>query len=179
MNIRWSPTLRRFEAEFTSFAEDYAAVRRAKFKTDGPPEWLWWTQSVKVLNALRANKPESGLTITPEALEVYKPMALMEEKNQEVRKQFDKTKKKVRRAKNVPEIDPTCLVSSIEFPEGKWWIGFEDLKPRKPFVSEFPPQAPPPALLCVSCAQPVYFYENTEDKICLFCEKELDNVFGV
>jgi hypothetical protein len=116
------------------------------------------------------------LTVTPEALEIYKPMAEMEEKNRAVKLLLDKTKKKVKRAQNVPEVDPACQVSSIEFPEGKWWIGFEDLKPHKPYVSEMPPIPNPPTLLCVSCSQPVYFYEYPEIPQCLWCSKEIDGL---
>ena len=152
MNIRWSAAAQRFECEFQEFAGDLAAVKAAKFKTDGPPGWCWWTQSIKALNAIRKDRPASGLTITPEALAVYTPLAEQEAKNSEVRTQLAIAKKVLKKSlvKQELETHPTL-------PEGVAWIGKEHLPSVAPWIPEprLPPP-PPPDLLCVICAQPVY-----------------------
>ena len=161
MNIRYNPTERRFEAEFSDFNGDLAAVKKAGFKTTGAPGWVWWTAKIPVLNKLRANKPASGLTITDEAFSVYEPLALQEAKNDELRKLAAQAQKAQKKAEN----------SSNWLPEGKDSLGREDLPPHPPSDPRFTPP-PPPDTLCSCCDQPVYFYElQGVFPLCLWCEK--------
>lgn len=168
MNIIWDNANKEFVAQFEEFAGDLEAVKAAGFRTDGPPGWRWFAPApgVKALNRLRANKPASGLTISVDALEIYKPLAEIEEKNQAVLdrlKDYKKTLKKAQKeaAKHAPQI-----------PDDKMYISLEDLPPLPPFVSshlvvEFPGEK----LICVSCADRVYFYEYPDIPMCLFCAK--------
>ena len=171
MNLRWNPGLRRFEAEFATdqfgqmvdFQNDLDAVKTAGFKTDGPPAWLWWTQKSEVLQALRTkHRPPSGLTITPEALAVFGPMLEMGEKNQAIKKELAKARKEVRK-----QAAPKWM------PPGKDCLERSDLPPRPPYVSPYP-KTPKPDLKCRICGDCLYLPDNIEDKICLFCEIELD-----
>jgi hypothetical protein len=169
MNIRYNVVLQRFEAEFsTDFNGDLSAVKTAGFKTDGPPGWCWWTQKIAVLNKLRANKPISGLTITPEALATYGPLAEAEAKNDAIRKQAADAKKALKKKldKERKESETAPFV-----PEGKEWVEAADLPPLPPYVSSYVLPSPPD-LLCSVCAQPVYFYEKQDPPTCLWCEKE-------
>src|ERR1700687_1948765 len=99
MNIVWDKSAREFVAQFDDFHTDLEAAKEAGFRTNGPPEWRWYAPSpgVKALNRLREKRPASGLTISPEALEIYKPLAELEAKNTEVRKQLTEAKKKVKK----------------------------------------------------------------------------------
>lgn len=162
MNIRWNSEQGRFEAEFSKdFNNDLDRVKTAKFKTDGQPNWVWWTKSVQNLNKLRQNKPPSGLTITPEAFEVYKTLQAQYETNQQVKKEFKQANKKAIQARQ-----PSWL------PAGKEYLTKEDLPPMPPFV---PPVGTTPMavpdLKCIECGSPVYFYEFPEIPMCLWCDK--------
>ncbi len=162
MNIRYNRAENRFEAEFSDFAGDQHAVKEAGFKTTGAPQWIWWTQKVPVMEKLRKNRPASGLTITPEASDVYTPLLEQERKNDEIRKLAKKAK-----ADQEPH--------SNWLPDGKEYLEREDLPPQPPLEKPFQPP-PPPDTQCSNCGQPVYFYELLGVfPLCLFCEKELDN----
>jgi hypothetical protein len=166
MNIRWDTIDRIFIAEFSSdFHGDLSAVKAAGFRTDGPPLWRWYAPSpgIKALNRLRANRPFSGLTISPEALGVYTPLAIQEEKNDVVKKQLAKFKKAQKK-----EVKKQELQSSPTLTESKIWIGYEDLPAAIAYKPSFV-IPPPPDLKCGSCGQPVYFYELPA--LCLWCEK--------
>ncbi len=170
MNLRYNQTLRRFEAEFsTDFAGDLAAVKTAGFRTDGPPVWAWWTDKIKALNALREHRPESGLSINQDALEVYETLTKMAEKNAEVKKQFAETRKKVKKEQVQQEQEEETL-KIFAIPEGKMWIGPEDFPYKSPFISEIVPIPSPPSLRCSNCGEPVYFYEQQDPPLCLWCE---------
>lgn len=168
MNVRYNSIEGRFEAEFSQdFQGDLQAVKEAKFHTDGPPAWIWYAPSpgIKALNRLREKKPASGLTITPEALEIYRPLAEAEAKNDAVRKQLADFKKKQKKEQKKSE-NTIPQISG-----GKGWIGPEDLPPAPAYVSSFV-RPPDPDLKCVICTQPVYFYERQEPTpMCIWCEK--------
>lgn len=164
MNLVWNKSIRRFEAQFTDFAGDLAAVKAAGFKTDGPPSWVWWTHKVAVLNKLRKNKPSSGLLITDEALSEYTPLAEMEAKNEE-------TKKLLKKAKG----EAVKLRAPSWIPAGKDSLGPEDLPPYDSSRSSFVRPIPPPTR-CLLCGDPTYpIYE--QENLCLWCEKQDDKVF--
>lgn len=174
MNIRYNTFERRFEAEFSQdFNGDLAAIKAAGFRTDGPPAWIWHTQKIAVLNKLRENKPASGLTITPEALEVYKPLALQEEQNQAVKKQLAEVKKKVKKERKKQDAASDSPLTGLT--DEKWWIDAEDLPPSSTtYISSFV-VPPPPDLSCSLCQQPVYPYEYPEIPMCLWCAKDSQN----
>jgi hypothetical protein len=171
VNIRWSDAQQRFEVEFQDFAGNLESVKAHGFKTDGPPGWIWWTQKIKVLNALRANKPASGLSITPEALAVYTPLAEQEAKNDAVKKALAEARKALKKEHKKQEV----LSGTPTLPEGCAWIGKENLPALADFEKTFVPPTPP-ALRCLTCSDPVYDYEYPEIPQCLWCHKiTLDN----
>ena len=174
MNIRWDTTESVFVAEFSQdFNGDLEAVKMAGFRTFGPPAWVWYAPSlgIKALNRLRENRPASGLTITPEALEVYKPLALIEEQNAATRKQLAEVKKKVKKERKESEIKIVPDAAFAGLNEGKWWIGTEDLPPWSEIASETTPEAIQEGPRCVVCRQLVYSYEYPEIPMCLWCSK--------
>ncbi len=162
MIISYNKTERRFEAQFSDFQNDLQAVKNAGFKTTGAiGGWVWWTSKIPVLEKLRANKPPGGLQITPDAYDVYAPLALQEQQNAEVRKQLAQARRQANKAKN----------SSNWLPDGKEYLSQEDLPPIPPLERNYTPP-PPPDVLCSCCGEPVYFYElQGVFPLCLFCEK--------
>ena len=173
MNISWHPTERVFIAEFSSdFQGDLAAVKEAGFKPLGvPPPWIWFAPSIKALNKLREKRPASGLTITPEALEVYKPLAEVEARNDAVKAQLAEQKKELKK-KLQKEQKESAKCDWL--PIGKEYLDKEDLPPIATFNRVYAPP-PPPDLRCHICNQPVYIeYEKTVPPTCLWCETQLD-----
>ncbi len=178
MNIRYNAAFRRYEAEFTSdFNGDLSAVKNAGFKTDGPPAWVWYTAKIPVLNKLREHKPVSGLTITPDALEVYKVQAEQEARKAELKKQFSVLEKKAKKERKDKEQE-AATSTLFNIPEGQIWIGPEDLPPKPPFVSELPVPVPHKGPWCHVCGQPVYLYELQEPPTCLWCELHPSKIFA-
>lgn len=176
MNIRWSPERRQFEAEFSSdFQGDLEAVKEAGWRTTGAPAWLWYAPppGIKALNRLREKKPASGLTITPEALEVYRPLAEQEAKNAEIRKAAAELAKANKKQKKKEEQE---AIASEIMPDDKIYITAADLPPMPPSENRYI-SPPPPKELCQFCGQPLYFYESKD--LCLFCEKQLDSMVPV
>jgi hypothetical protein len=177
MNISWNQIEKVFVAEFSAdFQGDLEAVKLAGFRTFGPPNWLWYAPppGIKALNRLREHRPASDLTISPEALAVYQPLAEREAKNAEVKKALADAKKKVKK-EQVEKEEEAATTSLFTIPKGKIWVGPEDLPPKPPFVSSFTPP-PPPDMKCHICGQPVYFYELQEPiPLCLWCEKQKYN----
>lgn len=177
MNIQWDNLAREFVAEFSSdFQGDLEAVKEAGFRTNGPPEWRWHAPApgIKALNRLRKNRPASGLIISPEAFEVYKPLAEMEAKNDEVRAKLAEIKKQQKK------VEKEAAKSQPQIPEGKMYIEAADLPPMPPYVSSHTIPDVPFTGICLSCGSRLYFYESKD--LCLWCEKheiKLDNVFGI
>jgi hypothetical protein len=161
--------MRRFEAEFSDFGGDLAAVKACGFKTDGPPMWVWYTQKVTVINKLRENRPASGLTITPDAKAHYTTMAVSEEANAKVKAQAAQIRKEQQKVLKEAEEKSELII-----PE-KGYIGAEDL-PLMPLSEKHYVPPPPPETLCIVCQTPVYFYELQNPPTCLWCEiNVLDN----
>lgn len=174
MNLRWSGTFRRFEAEFSDFQGDLAAVKAAGFKPDtSSGAWVWWTAKSAVLTKLRNNKPASGLTITPEAREQYTALAALDAKNAEVKAALQKHQKE---QKKTPPKDSMKMCDL-----GFACISKEDLPPMPPFAQPRPQaNLDPNAMKCIICETPTYFYEKQDPPTCLWCEKiVLDNATEV
>lgn len=178
MNIRWNSTESRFEAEFSiDFQGDLEAVKTAKFHTTGPPDWIWYAPSpgIKALNRLRAKKPASGLTISPEALAIYQPLAIQEAANEEVKKQLAEAKKKAK--KEEVQNAPVTTKHPEYYFTPEWYEAWRDApiepSPKSTYVFPFP-VAPPPDLKCIYCHAPVYFYEQEDPPICMWCQKQED-----
>ncbi len=170
MNIAYNITAARFEAQFsTDFQGDLAAVKAAKFRCDGPPSWLWWTVKLDALNALRENKPASGLTIDNAAFPYYTRLVEMETANAAARAKFAPIKEKQVKAKKERKKreDKERTYTTVVIPE-KGYIGVEDLSPQPPSEKPYIPPAPPETR-CFMCQQPTYFYELPD--LCLYCEK--------
>lgn len=168
MNLRWNGTHRRWEVEFsTDFQGDLVAVKAAGFKTEGPPEWVWYSYKAEPLQKLRENRPASGLTITPEAREQFTALVTVEAKNAETKAQLAEHNKVLKKNLKTQKLDATALV----IPE-KGYIDATDLPLHETeYVSYVPPS--PPDTLCIVCKTPIYFYELQDPSICLFCEKEV------
>jgi hypothetical protein len=166
MNIRWNAAESRFEAEFSSdFTGDLEAVKIAKFHTDGPPSWVWYAPppGIAALNRLRLNRPASGLTITPEALAVFEPLAQQEIKNAEIRKQLAEQRKQAKK-KQSPK-------SNWLLP-GKEYLGAEDLPAAPPFVPLYTVSKIAPVGACRVCKDPTFGWPDLID-LCLYCEKQI------
>jgi hypothetical protein len=167
VNLRWNP-IGRFEAEFSSdFQGDLDAVKLAKFKTDGPPGWVWHTNKIDVINRLRKNKPQSGLSIYPQALQVYEQLKTQHDKNIEVKKQFKKAQLALKNSQEAAE--------GVQILQGKMFITKDDLPPMPPRVSDYV-SPPPPDLKCLDCQDPVYWWEYPEIPRCLWCQIQLEKV---
>lgn len=173
MNIRWNITEKRFEAEFVDFQGDLATVKAAGFKTSGPPEWLWFTTNVVVLNKLRKNRPASDLEIYPEALAIYNTLNEQFEQTKKIKKELARQRLLARQQKisqPEPVLDET---GEIDWSKTKWWIGKEDL-PAPPEFKFSVAITPPPDLKCRDCGSPVYDFEYPEIPQCLWCNKLAD-----
>ena len=163
MNLIWNGTHRRFEAQFEEFQGDLAAVKAAGFKTDGAPEWIWYTCRAGPLTKLRENRPPSGLTISPEARENFTALLSVETKNAETKAQLAAHNKELKKKLKID--DKEILV----IPE-KGYIDASDLPFKPSPVVAYKPPAPP-TTLCIVCQDPVYFYEKQDPPTCLWCEK--------
>jgi hypothetical protein len=178
MRIIWNEDEKKFQAELTPgdfWREEMELVKSVGFKTSGPPAWTWCTPKASVLNKLRDNKPKSGLFLTEVALEKYKSFSEKEEKNEAVKKAFLEAKKAAKKVSLDPSIKYEGMVELV-IPE-KGYIGAEDLPPMPPWVNPRKEILTPCSGICMICESPVYFYEK--DTICLWCEKELDNLPAV
>lgn len=184
MNIGYNTAFNRFEAQFsTDFQGDLAAVKTAKFKCDGPPTWTWWTAKLDALNKLRENKPTSGLTISEEAYAVYTRLSEIEKENAAAREKFkpikeEQAKQKKQRRKEQIDQKKYVTIKIFPHPDDPWGDGVtkEDLPPMPPYENENKPE-PHFGPWCVYCRAPVFFFEKQEPPTCLWCEKQLDEVF--
>ena len=156
MRIVWNPKYSEFEAEFTDFRPDQAAAKKAGFRTAGPPDWVWRTSKANPLTKLRKTRPESGLTITPDALLNYNRLKAQEDQNAAILAQL-KAEKAAQKADSVEE------ETDGEFVYEKF-----DQNEASLYVRYIPPL--PPTTLCHVCQTPVYFYECQSPPTCLDCE---------
>src|SRR6516164_6336026 len=102
MNLTWNTEKRRFEAKFTDFQTDLALVKEAGFKTDGPPQWVWYTPKAMVVATLRG-KP--GMTITPEARAQFNLLHPVEEQNAKTKAAMAEHQKALRKTLKKQKLD--------------------------------------------------------------------------
>jgi hypothetical protein len=174
MKISWDKTNHYFVLEFSAdFQSDLAAAKSAGFKTAGPPLWVWLSPKTEPLTKLKENKPASGLTITPEALERYTALKALEAANTEVKAQLDLAKKALRKEQKYQEqIAPPAeheMEHGCDFDYNK-------VSDNKPVWFVPPVIPPPPTILCHVCQTPVYWNELQEPPTCLWCEFPENNV---
>jgi hypothetical protein len=170
MNLRWNGTLRCFEAEFSSdFQGDLAAVKAAGFKTDGPPQWVWYTAKAGPLNKLREARPASGLTINPDAKQQFAVLYEVELSNAKVKAELATHTKVLKKKLRVEEEQVT---HAVHIPP-KGYIDATDLPPYTPPASTLPKPIPLVGPACIICGDILAFYEKLA---CLWCSKiVLDN----
>jgi hypothetical protein len=183
MRIIWNIASNCFQAELTPGAlwqKDLEAIKSAGFRTTGPPDWIWQAPSVRAVMRLRANKPESGLSISPEALAKYTPQAEQEEKNEAVKKQFAEGRKAVKKEQKKKEIEVEVQAAAYELMLSE--KGYKDASDYPPYVSIAKPFIPldnnREYKLCSNCGDEVetflYAETETEPQYCLWCQKVLD-----
>lgn len=163
MKIFWDPENLWFRLELgtESFKTDLDLAKAAGFRTTGPPNWIWYTQGLKVLKALKKVHPDP-IPISTEALQKYKDFQEAEDRKAETKK-------------IVKELKAKLTVPVVEI-EDEIWIRVEP----KPFVrtNVYRPPAPP-EIRCTFCGDPVYDYERLEPvPICLWCEKTIADLQG-
>src|SRR5271166_1587642 len=122
MNLRWNSTLNRFEAEFSSdFQGVLAALKAGGFRTDGAPQWIWYSYKAGSLAKL---KGRPGLAISPEARAQFNALWVVEERNAKVKAELAEHKKALRKKLKIEEQE----ANAIEIPE-KGYIDASDLPP--------------------------------------------------
>jgi hypothetical protein len=170
MRITWNSQESRFEAELTPgtlWTSDKESLSRSKFSCVGPPSWVWWAVKPSVLSSLKEHRPESGLSITPEALQNYLRLKAIDDANQAVKEQLDLAKKALRKEQKYQEqIAPPAeheMEHGCDFDYNK-------VSDNKPVWFVPPVIPPPPTILCHVCQTPVYWNESQEPPICLWCE---------
>ncbi len=173
MNLRWNGSLRRFEAEFsTDFHGDLAAVKASGFKTDGAPEWIWYTYKAGPLGKLRENRPPSGLTISPEAREQFTSLWNLEEKNAKLKAELAAHNKELKKKLKIADQDAKASAGPKMkmCAEGYMCISKEDLPPMPARVGAYvaPVWDGPRCSICQSQLPP---FELHSPNICMFCEK--------
>ena len=168
MRITWNSQFKQFEAQLTPgehWAADQQAVKAAGFKTEGPPSWVWLTQRAGPLTKLRTNRPNSGLSITTEALENYNRLEAQETANAAVKKAL-KDAKKAQKKEKADTDEKHGTGTSFRYDADGWAI--IELGESKIWNKFIPPV--PPSTLCSVCRTPVYWYESQEPLLCLDCE---------
>lgn len=190
MNLRWSNTENRFEAEFSQdFAGDLEAIKAARWSTTGAPSWVWHTPAphIPALNRLKANRPASGLTISPEALAVYAPLNAQYEANEAVKVQLKAARKAADKEQKAADkaLANAAPVSKhqLEHPEyyftpewyEAWIAGTAPPHPASTWVCPTLINRPEAILRCQDCNDPIYFYESQDPPACLWCSKLRDD----
>ena len=165
MRIIWNSAQETFELEFdrSRWHEDLALAKGAKFKTTGPPDWVWFTTKVKCLQYLQEHKPLGGIAITEEALAQFKERSKQEEAKEAVMKIYRDEKAKEKKKKRSARAEQE----------------HEERRENYKLIEHVPYKAPPPPdVLCVSCKDPVYdiFEQVLPYPICLWCEKTVIDV---
>jgi hypothetical protein len=182
MRIIWALDSNCFEAVLTPgvlWQKDLDAVKAAGFRASGPPDWRWQAMNVKAVMKLRANKPESGLSISPEALAKYMPQAEQEEKNEAVKKQFAEGRKALKKETKKKEVEVEVQAATFELMLSE--KGYKDASDYPPYVSIAKPFIPLDKSreykLCSNCGDEVetFLYAKTEPEpeFCMWCQKTL------
>jgi len=170
MKITWNRQEARFEAVLTAgamWSGDKDALSLANFSCTGPPLWIWFATKAIIISSLRENRPQSGLTITPEALERYTALQALEAVNTAVKAQLDLAKKALRKEQKYQT--ETAAPTEEETEHGRDFDYIKTVMSKScPYIPPIVP--PPPTTLCQICQTPVYFYERQEPPTCLWCE---------
>ena len=169
MRIVWNLTENRFEAQFDQGSNWLAckdAVSAAGFKTAGPPTWTWFSIRSLALTKLRENRPVSGLTITPEALEKYNSLKVQDEANLAVKAEYQKVRKALKKEQQLNERCATGPQLQADPELGECF----KVEPGESRIWNKPVVPPPPTILCHICRTPVYAYELQDPPTCLDCE---------
>jgi hypothetical protein len=170
MRIIWNSTEQRFEAELTlgpEWASDKESVSQNGFRCAGPPLWIWSCTKPGVLTLLRENRPKSGLTITPEALQQYDRLKAQDDTNAAVKASLDvarkaqKKEQKYQQRCEQPTEDETVHGSDFDYIR---------VEPGESRIWSMPIIFAPPTTLCHVCRTPVYFHECQDPPTCLECE---------
>jgi len=166
VRIVWDDNENRFLAELTpgeQWRDDMEAVKSAGFRTTGPPDWQWYAGTIETLENIRKHPPKSGLLITEQALQKYKPLLEKFQQKQELRKQFKRAQKIAKKSEKLSEpemffgaeLGIMCLV----------------VKPTQTaFVSTFT-RPEPPKDRCLLCDEPLY-WPLDGPTFCAWCEIE-------
>jgi hypothetical protein len=160
MRLIWSNENNWFQAEYQR--DDVDFLKTAKFRTLGPPQWIWYAPppGIVALDRLRKNPPPSGLIITELALERYNSAKEQFNKKTEVKKLYEHAKQVAEEAAapkwetyQDPDTGITCFI----------------VKPiEEVFHWKFTPPIPP-AEYCFVCGSPVYLLDYPD--LCLWCSK--------
>jgi hypothetical protein len=171
MNLSWNPSLRRFEVQFQDFGEEQPLVKASGFKTDGPPNWVWYSIKSEPLTALREKRRPTVLTIDSAAKTEYLALKKIEDLNASTKALIKEQKKAL---KKKLENDRQDKLKPGEYFDPVLQCTFLIVEP-KPFVSEKNPYAPPPPpeTTCFICDTPVHSYEYGEGQppACMWCSK--------
>ena len=217
MRIVWNTDTVCFELEFDrgNFQGDLDTAKAAGFRTSGPPAWTWFSPSTKALKALQANRPSEGLTISDEALKIFKSKCASEDEAARIKKMYSDAKAKAageltedekaakraeKEAARIAAGKPAIVRKPRQARGGDRGRHEEDIdkgidkgieERPEPLEIEIdgviyyevslPPivlknvfrKPDPPEKRCVFCRDPIYWYENQEPGICLWCEKTI------
>lgn len=176
-----------------NFQNNLDCAKGAGFKTTGPPSWIWYTEKVKVLKAIRENRPTEGLTITEEARKEFNDRVIEEDKKEAVMKyardvkarlagkptEDERKAKREEREKARTAKGKGPVVKKVRQARGGAHIPKEVVKYEPSNKPKFVPP-PPPTTLCIFCGDPVYeIYEKIDPlPICIWCEKTIADKQG-
>jgi len=195
MQIYWNAKDHCFELNFdrSNFQDNLDKAKGAGFKTTGPPQWVWYTDKIKVLKKLRENKPAEGLTITDEARKEFDSRLIEEDKKEEVLKwardqkarlaglptEDEKKAKREERERKRIDAGKGPIVRKPRQARSGGRVERVEVKYEPMAYNKFIPP-PPPSILCLYCKDPVYEkYEKVDPlPICLWCEKTITDLQG-
>jgi len=194
MRIVWNKIEAWFELEFdkSNFQNDLACAKAAKFKTTGPPNWIWWSDKIKNLEFLKANKPSGNLTITDEARAKFNELKEAEDKKQAVLKQArdiqarlagkpTEDERRAKREEREKAREAKGLGPVVRKPQqAKGGSRYIPPETKKEFVPHKFTPPPLPSERCIFCNDPVYGILETilPLPICHWCEKTITDIQG-
>lgn len=189
MRIIWNENEKRFEAQFSTgqqWENDKAAAMDAGFKTTGPPAWIWYVYKSAALAKLREHRPNSGLTITKEALDAFDHLQVVERRDAELKKfakEQNKLQKKEQEREKIaaqredgeevsPEYEGRRYHPVPEYWEGKHEITRADLPAdvmaRLDKHESVPQRRAEPIGKCMICGDNLYYPDELPK--CMWCE---------
>lgn len=170
MRITWNSTEQRFEAELTpgpTWTQDKESLTSNGFKCIGPPLWIWFCLKPAILSKLRENRPISGLSITPEALQQYNRLKAQEDANATVKASLDAARKAQKKERKYQQrCEQLTEDETVHGPD----FDYIRVEPGESRIWSMPVISAPPTTLCHVCQTSVYFHECQDPPICLECE---------